>query len=401
MKVKPALAKRLRSQFTASGPTHLRKRVLCVDDEPEILLGLQRSLGTEYEVLTAKGLQPALHLLDKATDIQVVVSDLQMPHGSGVELLCKLRKLHPHLIRMLLTGVSDLQTAIDAVNDGQVFRFLTKPCSPPRLLTAVKAAMRQYELEQAERILMQQTLYQSIELLVDVLALACPEAFGRAVSLRAAVRELGRHVELPDLWRIEIAALLSQLGSVEVDPDLLTRAAVGAPLTEQEASQMQGLPQLSEQILLRIPRLEAIHTILRHQDRGTGNSVPLGAKVLCLLTDYDTLIRTQHLSSRDALSILSKRNQHYEVALLEGLKRAHEVRSTDPGLREVLVNRLQVGMVLEQDLLTRDGRLLVARGHKVTDVLIARLRRHGTSSVVEPVLVRVPLHCTLNQRARL
>lgn len=388
MKRRALLSRRLRSPSVAAIPT-CKKAILCVDDEPDVLLGLQRSLGKTYEVITATGVPSALQLLAKPNDIRVVITDLQMAHGGGIELLGKLRESNPHLVRMLLTGVSDLETAVKAVNDGQVFRFLTKPCPPPRLLLAVKAGMRQFDLEQAERILMQQTLYQSVELLVEVLSLTCPEAFGRAVSLRAAVRELGQHVKLHNLWQIEIAALLSQLGSIEVDPALLTRAAVGAPLTEQEATQMKKLPQLSQQILQRIPRLEPIHAILRHQNRGMGKNVPVGAKVLCLLTDYDTLTRTGHLSSRDALSVLSKRAHRYELTLIEGLMRAHEVRATDPELREILVKDLTGGMLLERDLLTQDGRLLIARGHHVTDALIARLKRNGSNTVTEPLLVRV------------
>lgn len=388
MKRRALLSRRLRGQPVPAA-TGSKNTVLCVDDDPEVLLGLQRSLEKKYEVVTATDGPSALQLLAVSNNVQVVLTDLQMPHGGGIELLCKLRECHPHLVRMLLTGVSDLEAAVNAVNDGQVFRFLTKPCPPPRLLSAVKAGMRQFDLEQTERTLMQQTLYQSVELLVDVLSLACPEAFGRAVSLRAAVRELSQHVPLPNLWQIEIAALLSQLGSIEVDPDLLTRAAVGAPLTDQEATQMKNLPHLSQQILERIPRLEAIRGILRHQSVGTGKNIPVGAKVLCLLTDYDALTRTKHLSSRDALSVLSQREHKYELTLLKGLMRAHKVRATDPGLREILLKDLTGGMLLERDLLSQDGRLLVARGHLVTDALIARLRRNGSSTIAEPLLVRV------------
>src|SRR5262245_33082615 len=128
-----------------------RLRVLCVDDEPNVLEGISLHLRRRYDVVTAPNGQAALDMLEADRSIAVVLSDMRMPGLDGAQFLSRARQARPEVVRMLLTGQTDMQAAITAVNDGQIFRFLTKPCPPASLLAAVDAAAEQHRLLNLER----------------------------------------------------------------------------------------------------------------------------------------------------------------------------------------------------------------------------------------------------------
>src|SRR5262249_32533343 len=153
----------------------------------------------------------ALELLGRERATAVIVSDMRMPGMDGTVFLNLARQMAPEAVRILLTGHADVDSSIAAVNLGQIFRFLTKPCSPIALLMAVQAAAEQHRLITAERVLLEQTLRGSIKTLTDVLALTSPLAFGRATRIRRYTSVLAAAVGLCDCWQLDVAALLSQL----------------------------------------------------------------------------------------------------------------------------------------------------------------------------------------------
>lgn len=119
-------------------------RVLCVDDEPFVLEGLQRTLRRSFNVTTAVGPEAAIRVLTREGPFGAIVSDLNMPGMDGVEFLEASRQLTPHSARILLTGKGDLTTAISAINRGEIFRFLLKPCAPDVLINALSEGLQQY-----------------------------------------------------------------------------------------------------------------------------------------------------------------------------------------------------------------------------------------------------------------
>ena len=125
-------------------------RVIFVDDDPSILETFRLILHGKFEVHTAGGAEEALSLMDKLP-FPVIVSDLKMAKTGGIELLRMVKEKHPATVRIMLTGHADLESAISAVNDGEVFRFLQKPCPSERVINVLKDALRQYQLIMAER----------------------------------------------------------------------------------------------------------------------------------------------------------------------------------------------------------------------------------------------------------
>ena len=126
-------------------------KILCVDDEENVLTGLQRTLRKQFPIDIAVGGAAGLQRLERDGPYAVVMADMQMPEMNGIEFLKKAQAAAPDTVRLMLTGNADQKTAVDAVNDGHVFRFLTKPCDPPQLTSALEAALKQYRLITAER----------------------------------------------------------------------------------------------------------------------------------------------------------------------------------------------------------------------------------------------------------
>jgi diguanylate cyclase (GGDEF)-like protein len=133
------------------------ERILLVDDEPFILSGYKRGLGKRFNLDTATSGTEALEMFDQHDEspYAVVVSDMRMPHMDGVELLNRLAAKYPDTIRIMLTGNSDQQTAMDAVNQGRVYKFLTKPCSAADLKTTLEEALTLYRTEQQKQAISQ------------------------------------------------------------------------------------------------------------------------------------------------------------------------------------------------------------------------------------------------------
>ncbi len=366
--------------------------ILCVDDEPNVLSGLQRALHGRFDVWTASSGAMGLETLREDGPFAVVVSDMQMPGMNGAAFLAQVREQAPDTVRMLLTGFSDFDAAIAAVNDGNIFRFLCKPCRRDVLVTALDAAMRQYDLVQAERKLLEETLGGAVSVLTELLGLAAPAAFARADQLEAYVAHMTAHIGRPDPWIYALAARLSQIGCVALPPDTLDKMYTGQAFSETEQSMLDGHPAIGHRLLARIPRLEPVAEIVGRQNDADldalGDVVADGVLMLRVAVAIDALV-AQGSSVRDAARKLRQRKGPLHPILLnamtsfEGKERVHSVVA-------VRVRDLKTFMVLDEPVVTKEGTTVVAKDRQLTAPLIERLRNFASGvGVVEPIRVRI------------
>jgi FixJ family two-component response regulator len=134
------------------------EKILFVDDEQDILDGYERLLRREFRVRVARGGEAGLEEIEQSGPFAVVISDMRMPGMNGAEFLAQVRHNQPNTVRMLLTGHADIGAAIAAVNEGNIFRFLTKPCEKEVLVDAINLGIGQYRQTTAERELVRQAL---------------------------------------------------------------------------------------------------------------------------------------------------------------------------------------------------------------------------------------------------
>ena len=378
-------------------PTSEKVSVLCVDDEPNVLEGISLHLRRRFEVATATSGSAALELLKRSGSIAVVLSDMRMPGMDGATFLSHARLLVPDTVRILLTGQTDMNTAVSAVNDGQIFRFLTKPCAPATLISAVDAAVEFNRLIVSERVLLNQTLHGSIKALTEVLALTNPTAFGRATRVKQHVSALADKLGFQERWQLEVAAMLSQIGSIVLPPETVERVYYGQPLSEAESAMVARMPNVVEQLLGNIPRLEVVRAILAHREKpfaqtdlAYGDSetrlAARGALMLGVACDFEELI-ARGMAVALALDTLRGRKGRYDPTVLEALAAVRGSTSARVEVRELPISALRVGMVCAEDVKLRNGTLVVGSGFEITASFIERIRNFAPGSVKEPVRV--------------
>jgi len=352
--------------------------VLCVDDEPQILQGLTLHLRRQYRVVTADGAAAALKLVAEGSAPAVILSDMRMPVMDGAALLKRMLELRPETTRILLTGEASRDATVSAVNEGQIFRFLTKPCSPDDLRGAVEAGVIQHRLVTAEKVLMQETLIGCIHALIDVLAMTNPVAFGRANRVKRSVIDLAAAVGLKDFWQLEAAAMLSQIGYISLPPELVEKLYYGKRLTAEERVLAEGAPRVAQALLGRIPRIEPVMEILmasqdQKADEPGGGLLKSGADILRLILAYDSLIVAGN-SVVASLQSLRSRAPIYGAALVETFAALVGNLVENEDIVELPVGSVKPGMIILDDLRTAVGTLLVPKGFEVTNAFLERKR---------------------------
>jgi response regulator RpfG family c-di-GMP phosphodiesterase len=364
--------------------------VLCVDDEPRVVEGLALHLRRDYHVVTASGAHGALQLLKAHGAPAVIVSDMRMPGMDGATLLKHVRHLYPETTRILLTGDPGRDVAVAAVNEGQIFRYLTKPCPADQLRTAIEAGVAQHRLLIAERVLLQETLLGCIRALIDVLAITNPVAFGRATRVKRLAADLAIAAGSSGFWQLEAAAMLSQIGYISLPTELVEKLYYGTHLTPEERVLADGAPQVAHKLLSHIPRLETVMEILT-ASRDVKSDLPeglvkLGADILRLVIEYDSLIAQGHPID-GAIAAIRAQMQRHDSKLVERLEAQVGALSEVQKLTEVAVRDVTPGMVFMDDLRTHIGTLLVPKGFEVTETFLERARNFGPGILQERVRV--------------
>ena len=371
-----------------------RANVLCVDDDIDLLDGLEQHLRRRYNLTKATSGAEGLNHLRNSGPFAVILSDMRMPKMDGATFLAKAREVAPDTVRMLLTGQTDMASAISAVNTGQIFRFLTKPCQSPALLAAFDQAVRQHRLLLAERELLEKTLHGSIQALADVLALTNPTLFGRASRIKRHVSQVAEEIDLQDRWQVEVAAMLSQLGHVTLPPEVVDKVYYGKPLTDKEQKMVDEAPSTTKRLVEHIPRLEPVLEILKTQDTpfkpsGKTRQPPLPARILKAASDYD-LLETQGCDAQLALDTMKSREGQYDPYVLEALSRLEGIASQgEQVVKDLPIAALKPGMILMDDVKTRAGSVFVSRGYEVTERFIDRTRNFDSGFIIEPLRVSI------------
>ena len=378
-------------------------KILFVDDEENVLSALKRQFRKQYSVSTATGGAAALQVIADDGPFAVIVSDMQMPEMNGVQFLQAAQKLAPESVRLMLTGNADQKTAVDAVNRGAVFSFYTKPCTQELMSNALEKAVTQYRLITAERELLEGTLNGSVKLLMDMLSMVAPEAFGKTVALQEMVEKISTTMQLKDTWHLKLAAMLSNIAYVTLPPETLARACANEPLTTQEQDMVARLPEVGKNLISNIPRLEQVAEIVLYQqkafsgggfpdDARAGEDLPQESRILKVLTDLESY-KSQGLDYGHALKTMAAESGAYDPVVLKAL--AKTLASGESRLRknttvDTTLNGLRAGNVLLSNIETVDGKVLFAAGHKITETILQRLLNYNQiTKIKEPILISI------------
>ena len=391
--------------------------ILCVDDEPNILSSLRRLFRPHgYRVLTAEGGAAGLSLLEQE-QVDLVISDMRMPEMDGARFLEQVRARWPDTMRLLLTGYSDIQSILDAINRGEIHRYITKPWDDNDILLIVRHALERRGLEQLaarqneELRQLNATLEAKVEARTHEIGKANErlksnfittiKILASTIEMRDAqmaggsrrVADLSRRIatrmglDAKDTQEVFIAGLLHDIGKIGFPDDML--AVPFNSLSGEKLGMFRRHPLRAAELLMPLEDLKGVSAILaaqaeRFDGQGypaglTGFSIPLGARILALAADYDNLqqgLMSQHPLRPDQARqlVYDSSGKRYDPSVVQAFRElmdgpapeaAHDIAK--------LTGELVPGMVLSRDLVTREGLMLLPADHILDERMIAQL----------------------------
>ncbi len=371
---------------------------LCVDDDPKILRGYRRHLSEHFDFEIAEDGAQGLETINTKGPFAVVVSDMRMPGMNGIEFLGKVCEHSPDTVQIMLTGNADLQTAINAVNEGHIFRFLTKPCPPENLKEMLDAGVRQYRLIMAEHELLRDTLTACMKTMTDIAAMLNPTAFGRAARVAQYVKHMAALLEIPNAWEFELAGMLSQIGCVALLPGTVDKTYAKDTMTLDDQKLLAAHPQTARKLIENIPRLDSVAQIVgRQQEPFWGQNtveslmesdrISLGVQLPKVALDLDELLM-RGVSFEAAWRKMSVRSGQYNPEILNALMTLRP-KDIPEESREVYARDLEIGLIADEDICAKNGSLLVSKGVEFTYPILLRVRGAAeTTGIAEPLLVK-------------
>lgn len=373
-------------------------KLLFVDDEVHVLEAMKRFLHKKIDIYTAENGKEALKVLAEKGPFSVIISDMHMPEMNGIALLEKAKENYPDMIRIMLTGNRDRDLAIEAVNNGQIFKFHSKPISEAKLLVSIRSAIEQYRLVTAEKELLNSTLKGTIKVLCELLSFADATAFRSGHRIRNIVNELATTIYDKKMWQLDIAALMSQLGCITLPGDILKKIHGGYELEEKEQKMFGRHPLIGAKMLSQIPRLEGVAEIIRLQmkrwnwysdNEQLDQDVVMGAQILKIAIDYDMLLQ-RGMDHETALINLTRRKGVYNPDVLEKMAELSLDGSRDE-TRILAFQDIVPGMIADEDVVAKNGALIIAKGQEITWPAIQGLNNFiDHIGIKEPIRVKVP-----------
>ena len=407
--------------------------ILLVDDEANILSALRRLLRPKgYQTFTAAGGTEALQILSTEV-IDIVVSDMRMPGMDGAQLLSEVRARRPNTIRILLTGYADINSAVSAINNGGIFRYISKPWDDFEFLEVIRQALewsglqrekdrlekltrvqneelqilnstleekvrqRTGELQTAHQELtlamekLKKSFFTTVQVLSNLLELRAPALVGHGRRTADVARRIAEKMKLPpdQVHTVLMAGLLHDIGKIGYNDELFTKPV--NKMTPDEQGRMRKHTINGSAALMSLSEMRGVAEIIEsHHERWDGNgypkglaghNIPLGARIVALANDYDSaqmgLLTGKRMTAEESKQyMLEGINFRYDPAVVEAFAEliGRTVATRQALERRVNGNQLEEGMILSRDLFSPDGVLLLATGFVIDESLIRQIR---------------------------
>jgi response regulator RpfG family c-di-GMP phosphodiesterase len=407
----------------APAATEAKATLLFVDDEPNILSALQRLFRPAgYRIFTAPGGVEGLALLEREK-IDLIVSDMRMPQMDGAAFLEQAAKRWPQTVRILLTGYADLTSAVAAVNRGNIYRYLSKPWEDNDIKLTIAQALERQRLEslvaaqnaelkelnnnlearvrarteEVRQVLAQlelthdelkKTYVTAVKVFANLIEMRQQHSAGHASRVAEQILTLLPRLRLPDgdAQALHFAALLHDIGKIGFPDRLLQTPYDHLSASDRELYHQH--PVVGQNALLALESLQDAASLIRahrehldgsgYPDALQGEQIPLGARALLIVSDYDALVHGLRtgtpLTPRQAQDILiAHKGKRYDGRVVEIY--LDILRAPPPATeRELTTDQLQPGMVLARDLRNGKGLMLIGKGRELSAALIPKLQ---------------------------
>jgi adenylate cyclase len=338
----------------------MKYKILIVDDEPANLRMLERLFADQYDVLTATSGEEGLEML-QAHEVALILSDQRMPGMTGLEFLKKAGEMRATTVRIILTGYTDVDTLVDSINSGIVYKYITKPWSNTDLQQTLQRAIQYYETSKGQHLLklenqrlrdrMQASVRGFVGLALAMLDLKGPKIVAHSQRTATYAYQMGRHLNMDehDLEHLHLAATLHEVAHIKMPQHLLSRTTL---LREGEMRMMQEAFREGVKMIAEVPELEEIAATINFQhdhfdgfgslNRMSGDQIPLHSRIIAIADAYDEMRDPTSLNKgsghNDALLVLQaaagRKFDPTLVTIFCGL--AFEEEAMQPSLRELV-----------------------------------------------------------------
>jgi len=407
-------------------PSETTPSILVVEDEPIVLATLKSTLEREgFHVVACSSPLRALEVLQES-DFAVIISDQRMPEMLGLDFLVESRRLRPHCSRILLTAVLNLPTVVDAINRGEIYRFVAKPWLREELVATVRNAIQRYALSAHNQVLQAETARLNAQLtaanrsleakLVDLerqsqqvaaANLELTERYESSLELcrriltaydpilgsqAKALVEFASKMAETDAFTAEeshalrSAAWLCDLGLIGISRELLRsfRSRKGDFLSDRERAMLQHHPVYSQTLAALVDHSAVIgETIRAHHEAfdGTGypdglsrNSIPWTARCLAVAVGF---VESGLPKPAATELILAGSGSQYDPEAVRLFLKVMHLVNLPRQVNEILLEELEPGMMLATGIYTPHGLLLVGEGQTLGPGMIAKIRSHN------------------------
>ena len=375
-----------------------RTAILLVEDDADYAALFRAQLPENYDLTTVSSAEDGLASIAAGESFNIVVSDYDLPGMNGIDFLEKVREVAPQSVRIMMTGHADLAGATEAINKGNVFRYLVKSAHRSDLFAALADARNHYMLEKSQQELLEHTLSGAIKLMIEMLSMTYPVVFGRSRKIRARARAIATRLNIEQSWEIDVAALLSHVGCITLPRDLVKKWIEGEELSKQELETIGHHSDVGRNLLMKIPRLENVANAVGNLGKfnlSTTGVMPLRkaprtdmlTSILQAAQEFE-LFLAGGITEAEALDRLHQESgKKYYTEVLAALRA--EILKAKVGhiVVEIPVSKLAAGMIAADDIRNSSGYVLIPRDHEVSEVERIRVTNIAEKAPIGPIRI--------------
>ncbi|MEC8812425.1 MAG: HD domain-containing phosphohydrolase [Pseudomonadota bacterium] len=411
--------------------------LLVVDDEENILSSLVRLFSDEdgFDVIAKSSATDALAVLEDRP-VDIIISDMRMPIMDGATFLAQAAQRWPDTARMLLTGFSDMESTVRAINEGHISHYISKPWDDNDLVDKVKNALELKRLREQNKVLLQikeqqraelqaltenqeaiirsrteelqqtasqldvayqelqESYYQSIPLLSNLVEMNERHKKNHAARVANIAKIIGEEMQLPDreMRQLFIGALLHDIGKLGLEQSIRGKSTDSMSPLERKRYQQHAI--LGESALLSFdPLRDAAQIVRSHHERFdgkgfpgklSGSDIPLGARIVAVANDYDNILLPNNFLGKNLNDmqahefIIQESGKRYDPQVVSAFDAViDKVRLLLAKDREALLplDKIEPGMTLSQDLINQHGMVMLVAGRVLTEAHIKKLQQ--------------------------
>lgn len=354
-------------------------RILIVDDSEENLAILKNALQQDYRISVAKDGQTGLNAMN-ALNPDLVLLDIHMPGIDGYETLRKIRasKRFCETPVIFVTGATEITDKKRGFEPGAV-DYITKPFEITEVKLRVKTHLELSKSREERKELLGSTLVGTIQAMLEILSLTNPFAFEFSSAAKKLAGSVARDIGYEEVWKVEVAAMLSLMGTCVSKPEIAERIICGKNVTLEERKQFASHPNVGSKLVAKIPRLEDLAEMIKNQMEPMGeleydgkNIVLAGSQILAVVINYLNYVHRGQ-TQKGALVLLKQNRAQNNIEIIKALDRVLQRGEVDK-VKTLSVTDLREGMIIEADVIAEDGSVVIKKGTAVNGLVIEHLK---------------------------